>query len=86
MIRGKAQSSRWTRAMNRLHARLAALARRPTGAVLQIAGFGLGILALLLLALGAASALAWRFAWPAWQSRKQPALTAAGTQGVRGAV
>lgn len=29
---------------------LAALARRPTGAVLQIAGFGLGILALLLLA------------------------------------
>ena len=44
------------------------------------------LLALLLLALGAASALAWRFAWPAWQSRKQPALTAAGTQGVRGAV
>ena len=44
------------------------------------------LLALLLLAFGAASALAWRFAWPAWQSRKQPALTAAGTQGVRGAV
>ena len=42
-----------------------------------------GLLALLLLALGAAGWLAWRFAWPAWQGRKKPAQ--ATVQGARGA-
>lgn len=45
---------------------LAALARRPTGAVLQIAGFGLGILALLLLAVVRVDLLrTWQEALPA---------------------